>query len=118
MTKRWLSYFLFAISLSVLSFIAFQSKFPVVFYRFDGTYLLITATMQKTWQVSQWYFGSNPLQGIGGLELPQHNLIEPGLWLAAHLPAFIGPTVAMTFYAVLLACSICWLSLRLGLASL
>ena len=90
----------------------------MVFYRFDGTYLLITAMMQKTWSVSQWYFGSNPLQGIGGLELPQQNLIEPGLWLAAHLPAFIGPTVAMTFYSALLACSICWLSLRLGLASL
>jgi len=47
--------------------------------------------------VSDWYFTSNPLQGIGGLELPQHDLIDPGLWRAAHLPASIGPTVAMTF---------------------
>jgi hypothetical protein len=118
MTKRWLGYFLFAISFSVLSFIAFQSKFPVVFYRFDGTYLLITAEMQKKWSISGWNFTGNPLQGIGGLELPQHNLLDPGLWLAAHLAPSIGPTVAMTFYATLLACSIFWLAARLGLAPL
>jgi len=44
-----------------------HSKLPLVFYRFDGTYLLITAMMQKAWSVSDWYFASNPLQGIGGL---------------------------------------------------
>ena len=107
-----------AISLLILSPIAFQSKFPLVFYRFDGTYLLITAMMQKAWSVSDWYFTSNPLQGIGGLELPQHNLIDPALWLMAHLPASIGPTAAMTFYAALLAVSICWLATRLGMAPL
>jgi hypothetical protein len=84
-----------AISLLILSPVAFHSKFPLVFYRFDGTYLLITAVMQKAWAVSDWFFTSNPLQGIGGLELPQHNLIDPALWLVAHLPASIGPTAAM-----------------------
>jgi hypothetical protein len=107
-----------AISLLILSPVAFHSKFPVVFYRFDGTYLLITAVMQKAWAVSEWYFTSNPLQGIGGLELPQHNLIDPALWLAAHLPASIGPTAAMTFYAALLAATICWLATRLRLTPL
>jgi hypothetical protein len=107
-----------AISLLTLSPVAFQTKFPLVFYRFDGTYLLITATMQKMWSISDWYFTSNPLQGIGGLELPQHNLIDPALWLVAHLPASIGPTAAMTFYAALLAVSICWLATRLGMAPL
>jgi hypothetical protein len=68
-----------AISLLILSPVAFHSKVPLVFYRFDGTYLLITAMMQKAWAVSDWYFTSNPLQGIGGLELPQHNLIDPAL---------------------------------------
>jgi hypothetical protein len=107
-----------AISLLILSPVAFHSKFPLVFYRFDGTYLLITAVMQKTWSVSDWYFTSNPLQGIGGLELPQHNLIDPGLWLVAHLPGSIGPTAAMTFYAALLAAAICWLATRLRMALL
>jgi hypothetical protein len=107
-----------AISLLILSPIAFHSKSPLVFYRFDGIYLLIAAVMQKTWSVSDWYFTSNPLQGIGGLELPQHNLMDPALWLTAHLPASIGPTVAMTFYAVLLAAIICWLATRLGMAPL
>jgi hypothetical protein len=107
-----------AVSLLILSLVAFHSKIPLVFYRFDGTYLLIAAVMQKTWSVSDWYFTSNPLQGIGGLELPQHNLIDPGLWLTAHLPTSIGPTAAMTFYAVLLAVSICCLATRLGMAPL
>jgi hypothetical protein len=107
-----------AISLLILSPVAFHSKFPLVFYRFDGTYLLITAMMQKAWAVSDWYFTSNPLQGIGGLELPQHNLIDPALWLVAHLPASIGPTAAMTFYAALLAATICWLATRLRMAPL
>src|SRR6202045_4089191 len=107
-----------AISLLILSPVAFHSKFPLVFYRFDGIYLLIVAVMQKAWSVSDWYFTSNPLQGIGGLELPQHNLIDPGLWLVAHLPASIGPTAAMTFYAGLLAATICWLATRLRMALL
>jgi len=104
--------------LLILSPIAFHSKSPLVFYRFDGTYLLVAAVMQKAWSVSDWYFTSNPLQGIGGLDLPQHILIEPGLWLTAHLPASIGPTAAMTFYALLLAVSIFWLATRLGMAPL
>ena len=108
----------FAISLLIISPIAFHSKSPLVFYRFDGIYLLITTVMQKTWSVSNWYFTSNPIEGIGGLELPQHNLIDPGLWLVAHLPPSIGPTAAMTFYAALLAVSICWLATRLGMAPL
>ena len=107
-----------AISLLILSPIAFYSKSPLVFYRFDGTYLLIAAVMQKIWSASDWYFTTNPLQGIGGLELPQHILIEPGLWLTAHLPTSIGPTAAMTFYALLLAVSIFWLATRLGMAPL
>lgn len=107
-----------AVSLFLLSYLAFQSKFPLVFYRFDGTYLLITAIMQKTWAVSEWFFTSNPLEGIGGLELPQHNLIDPALWLAAYLPPSIGPTAAMTFYAFLLALSIFWLATRFGMAPL
>src|SRR6266478_6334633 len=98
-----------ALSLLILSPIAFHSKSPLVFYRFDGIYLLIAAAMQKVWSVSDWYFTTNPLQGIGGLELPQHNLMDPALWLTAHLPVSIGPTVAMTFYAVVLAATICWL---------
>jgi hypothetical protein len=107
-----------AISLLILSPIAFHSKSPLVFYRFDGIYLLIAAAMQKTWSLSDWYFTTNPLQGIGGLELPQHNLIDPALWLTAHLPASIGPTAAMTFYAALLAATIFWLAGRLGMAPL
>jgi hypothetical protein len=107
-----------AISLLTLSPIAFHSKSPLVFYRFDGIYLLIAAAMQKTWSPSNWYFTTNPLQGIGGLELPQHNLIDPALWLTAHLPASIGPTAAMTFYAALLAAIIFWLASRLGMAPL
>ncbi len=107
-----------ALSFLILSPIAFHSKSPLVFYRFDGIYLLIAAVMQKMWSVSDWYFTSNPLQGIGGLELPQHVLTDPALWLAAHLPESIGPTAAMTFYAVLLAVSICWLATRLGMAPL
>jgi len=107
-----------AISLLILSPIAFHSKSPLVFYRFDGTFLLIEAAMKKVWSVSDWYFTTNPLQAIGGLELPQHCFIDPPLWLAAHLPASIGPTAAMTVYAVLLAATICWLATRLGMAPL
>jgi len=112
------TFVVFAISLLTLSSIAFQSKSPLVFYRFDGTYQLIVAGMQKKWSIGAWSFTSNPLQGIGGLELPQHNLLEPGSWLAAYLPASIGPTVGMVFYATLLAVAICWLALRLGMAPL
>jgi hypothetical protein len=115
---RQFGFAVLAISLLILSPIAFHSKIPLVFYRFDGTYLLIAAVMQKAWSVSDWFFTSNPLQGIGGMELPQHNLIDPALWLVAHLPASTGPTVAMTFYAALLAATIGWLATRLRMAPL
>ena len=100
MTGRRLTFAIFAASLLVLSPLAFQSKWPLVFYRFDGTFLLILAAMQKVWALGGWNFTSNPLQGIGGLELPQHTiLLDPGLWLAVSLPPWLGPTAAMTFYA-------------------
>ena len=119
MSGRRLTFAIFAASLLVLSPLAFQSKWPLVFYRFDGIFLLIFATMQKTWSLGGWNFTSNPLQGIGGLELPQHTiLLDPGLWLAVSLPPSIGPTVAMTFYAALLAITICWLGTRMGLDAL
>src|SRR5713226_2736512 len=115
---RWFAFAALALSFLILSPIAFHSKFPLVFYRFDGIYLLIAAVMQKMWSVSDWYFTSNPLQGIGGLELPQHVLTDPALWLAAHLPESIGLTVVMTFYAALLAATICWLAIRVRMAPL
>lgn len=102
-------------SLLTLSPIAFQSKWPLVFYRFDGTYLLILATMQKVWSLGSWNFTSNPLGGLGGLELPWHNLLDPAMWLVAHLPPAIAPTVAMVFYAAVLALATCWLGVRMGL---
>jgi hypothetical protein len=108
----------FFISLLTLSAIAFQSKAPLVFYRFDGTYLLILAAMEKAWALGGLNFGNNPLHGIGGFGLFWHTSWEPGLWLTARLPAWIGPTVAMTFYALLLAVTIYASSLRLGLSSL
>jgi len=119
MSGRRLTFAIFAASLLVLSPLAFQSKWPLVFYRFDGIFLLIFATMQKTWSLGGWSFTSNPLQGIGGLELPQHTiLLDPGLWLAVSLPPSIGPTAAMTFYAALLAVTTCWLGTRMGLDAL
>ena len=119
MSGRRLTFAIFTASLLVLSPLAFQSKWPLVFYRFDGIFLLIFATMQKTWSLGGWNFTSNPLQGIGGLELPQHTiLLDPGLWLAVSLPPSIGPTAAMTFYAALLAVTTCWLGTRMGLDAL
>jgi hypothetical protein len=106
------------VSLLALSPIAFHSKSPLVFFRFDGTYLLICAAMEKTWAVGGLKFGSNPLQGLGGFGLFWHTLWEPGLWLVAHLPPWLAPTVAMTFYAAALAVTIYVLSLRLGLSEL
>jgi hypothetical protein len=47
-----------AIYLLIFSPVAFHSKSPLVFYGFDGIYLLIAAVMQKTWSVSDWYFTS------------------------------------------------------------
>jgi hypothetical protein len=106
------------VSLLALSTIAFYSKSPLVFFRFDGTYLLICAAMEKTWAVGGLKFGSNPLQGLGGFGLFWHTLWEPGLWLVAHLPPWLAPTMAMTFYAAALAVTIYVLSLRLGLSEL
>jgi hypothetical protein len=108
----------FAISLLTLSLVAFHFKVPLLFYRFDGTYLLILARMQKTWASSPLDFVSNPLQGIGGLALPQHALLDPALWLAAHLSPSAGPVVAMVWYAASLTLAICWLARRLGVSTL
>jgi hypothetical protein len=105
----------FGISLLTLSPIAFHFKSPLVFYRFDGTYLLILARMQETWASSRLDFVSNPLQGIGGLALPQHVLLDPALWLTAHLSPMAGPVAGMTLYAAALAAAICWLAIRLCL---
>jgi hypothetical protein len=119
MNARRLTFAIFAASLLVLSPLAFQSKWPLVFYRFDGIFLLIFATMQKIWSLGGWNFTTNPLQGIGALELPQHTtLLDPGLWLAVSLPPRIGPTAAMTYYAALLATITCWLGVRMGLDAL
>src|SRR5262249_32603224 len=92
---RW-SLVTFAVSLLALSPLAFHSKSPLLFYRFDGTYLLVTATIQKIWSTGGWNIGSNPLQGIGGMDVPWRALLDPGLWLFAHLPASTGQIVAMT----------------------
>jgi hypothetical protein len=119
MTARQMTFAIFAISLLALSPLAFQSKWPLVFFRFDGTFLLVLAVMQKVWGLGSWNFTSNPLQGIGGLELPQHTvLLDPGLWLAVSLPPSVGPTAAMTFYAGVLSITICWLGTRMGLDAL
>src|SRR5262245_6698464 len=118
MTFRFKSIALFTVGLLVLSLIAFYSKSPLVFFRFDGSLVLIIAAIQRDWAVSNWDFTSNPLQGIGGLELFQHNLIDPGMWLVAHLPPSIAPVIAMTFYALQLAIVIAWLGARLGLRPL
>jgi hypothetical protein len=109
---------LFAAGLLVLSLLAFHSKAPLVFFRFDGALTLIIAQLQAQWALPGWDFTSNPLQGIGGLELPQHNLTDPGLWLTQLLAPSLAPTVAMTFFALELAIAIGWLAKRLGLAPL
>ena len=75
MNARCLTFTVFAVSLLALSPLAFHSKWPLVFFRFDGIYLLIFATMQKAWSIGGWDFTSNPLQGIGGLDLPQHSIL-------------------------------------------
>src|SRR3984893_13846595 len=106
----------FAISLLIVSPIAFHSKSPLVFYRFDGIYLLITTVMQKTWSVSNWYFTSNHIDGIGGFELAQQNDMHPGTWCILHWHPTIGPTALSPFYAALLAVSMGGGSSRLGMA--
>jgi hypothetical protein len=115
--RTFWSFTAFAISLLALSPIAFYFKSPLVFYRYDGTFILILARMQEIWASSLLAFVSNPLQGIGGLALPQHALLDPGLWLTAHLSPVTGPVAAMTFYAASLAVAICWVGMRLGLAA-
>jgi hypothetical protein len=106
---------LFTVSLLILSLVAFYSKLPLVFFRFDGSQVLILAAIQRDWSIGGWDFTSNPLQGIGGFEILQHNLIDPGTWLLAYLPPKIAPVLSMSFYALELAIAIGWLSVRLGL---
>ena len=118
MTFRPKSIALFTVSLLILSLVAFYSKLPLVFFRFDGSQVLILAAIQRDWSIGGWYFTSNPMQGIGGFEIFQHNLIDPGTWLLAHLPPKIAPVIAMTFYALELAIAIAWLGNRLGLRPL
>src|ERR1700689_3006058 len=103
MTMRPKGVAIFVIPLLILSLIAFYSKSPLVFFRFDGSQLLIMAAMQRDWGIGVWNFTSNPIKGIGGMDLPQHNLTDPSLWLAAHLPPSIGPVISMALYAVILA---------------
>jgi hypothetical protein len=118
MNARRLIFAIFAVSLVALSLIAFHSKSPLLFYRFDGTYVLYAATMQKVWSIGGWNIGSNPLQGIGGMDVPWRALLDPALWLVAQLPASIAQIVAMTLYAAELAIAIVWLAIRLGLGPL
>jgi hypothetical protein len=112
------SLFIFAVSLLALSPLAFHSKLPLLFYRFDGTHVLVTAITQKIWSSAPWTIGNNPLQGLGGMDMPWHALLDPGLWLFAHLPASTGQIAAMTLYAGELAVAIVWLGTRLGLGPL
>jgi hypothetical protein len=114
-SRRW-CIALIAVSLIVLSVIAFASKSPLVFYRFDGTYLLMFATVENVWSIGGWDFTTNPLQGIGGLDLPWRALLDPSLWMIPRLGPLTGPVVAMTVYAVELAATIAWLGLRLKLS--
>lgn len=117
MKAPWLVYGVFGISLTILSFFAFHGKSPLVFYRFDGTYTLISAVMQKNWSGGDFNFSSNPLQGLGGMAVPWHTSLDPALWLAVNLPLPWGPSIAMTLYALFLALGIFWLAIRLGLAT-
>jgi hypothetical protein len=118
LTPRRLAFALLALSLLTLGPIAFHSKSPQVFYRFDGSYLLILAAMQKVWSLGSWNFTSNPLQGLGGLDLPWHSWLDPAMWLLARLAPSIAPTVAMVLYSAALALATCWLGVRMGLPAL
>ena len=118
MTARRLTFAIFAVSSLALTPLAFYSKLPLVFYRHDGTFLMTVAAMQRTWAITSWNITSNPLQGIGGLALPELALLDPSLWLTTELSASTGPVVAMTLYAAVLAFAICWLGMRLGLGEL
>src|SRR5262249_46830912 len=118
MTARRLTFAIFAVSSLALTPLAFYSKLPLVFYRHDGTFLMTVAAMQKTWAITSWNITSNPLQGIGGLALPELALLDPSLWLTTELSASTGPVVAMTLYAAALAFAICWLGMRLGVGEL
>ncbi len=109
---------LFTAALIAISLVAFYSKSPLVFFRFDGSIALIIPAIQRDWSVGGWDFTSNPLQGLGGFEFFQYNLLEPGGWLSERLRPSIAPVVAMTFYALELAVAIAWPAIRLGLRPL
>jgi hypothetical protein len=113
-----LPFVIFAISLLPLCIISFHSKWPFVFYRFDGTYLLIVAEMQHRWHPNWIDYSNNPLQGLGGFGLFWHVLWDPALWLVPRLPPSVAPTVAMTLYAGCLAAATCWLAVSLGLRAI
>ena len=98
MTRR--AFTAFAVSLVTLSPVAFYFKSPLVFYRFDGTYLLILARMQETWASSRLAFVSNPLQGIGGLALLVFLLIYFEQTALLYIFSTLGVTVLLVIVAL------------------
>ena len=89
------------ISFIVLCLIVFIRQNPVVMFRYDGTFLLISAKNQALWMGHGAAYTMNFLEGNGGLWWAQVNtLFDPALvfaqWIASDTYA---PAVAYTVYA-------------------
>ena len=89
------------LSFVVLCLVVFARQIPVVMFRYDGTFLLITAKNQQLWMGHGAALTMNFLEGNGGLWWAQINtLFDPALVIAHWLvnDTYV-PVVAYTIYA-------------------
>jgi hypothetical protein len=89
------------VSYILLCLAVFPKHIPVVMYRYDGTYLLLTAKNQALWMGRGLEYTMNFLEGNGGLWWPQINtLLDPALVFAQRIAddQFV-PVIAFTIYA-------------------
>lgn len=112
----------FILAINLVSFVAlclviFTRQMPVVMFRYDGTFLLITAKNQQLWMGHGAAFTMNFLEGNGGLWWAQINtLLDPALVIAQWLAndTYV-PVVAYTIYAAEFFLATVFLGLLLGL---
>ncbi|MBS0245088.1 MAG: hypothetical protein JSR61_00595 [Proteobacteria bacterium] len=98
---RWLYIAIHLVSFIVLCLIVFIRQNPVVMFRYDGTFLLISAKNQALWMGHGAAFTMNFLEGNGGLWWAQINtLFDPALVFAQWVESdTYAPAVAYTIYA-------------------
>jgi hypothetical protein len=98
-SRRW--WLVPTLSFAALTVLVFSFYADVLFYRYDGTFILTLATAQKKWMAVEPGFSLNFLQGLGDIWIPTATQLIPGFVIGTWLAGDIWmPVIACSIFAL------------------